>query len=97
MQLPVEIASLDDLESLIAEIASQEDERARSTVRGLLDEPLEMQCEETVADVSIDTATSEHFTGQVIRDGEKIVYASLPATSDFIKAQVWTQAEPFAI
>jgi hypothetical protein len=43
MQLPVEIASLDELESLIAEIASQEDERARSTVRDRLDEPLDLQ------------------------------------------------------
>lgn len=97
LRLPVEIASLDELESLIAEIASQEDERARSTVRELLDEPLDLQYEETVADVSIDTATSEHFTGQVIRDRDKIVYASLPATSAFVKSQEWTRAEPFAI
>ena len=82
---------------MIAEIASQEDERARSTVRELLDEPLDLQYEETVADVSIDTATSEHFTGQVIRDGDKIVYASLPATSAYVKSQEWTRAEPFAI
>lgn len=103
VQLPVEIASLEELESLIAEIASQEDERARSTVRELLDEPLDLQYEDTVSDrrvgaeVSIDTATSEHFTGQVIRDGNKIVYASLPATSAFVKSQEWTRAEPFAI
>ncbi len=97
MQLPVEIASLDQLESLIAEIAAQEDEQARSTVRELLDESLDLQYEETVADVAIDTATSEHFSGQVIRDGEKIVYASLPATSAFVKSQEWTRAEPFAI
>ncbi len=41
VQLPLQIATLDELESLIAEIASQEDERARSTVRELLDEPLD--------------------------------------------------------
>ncbi|QEG39380.1 ARPP-1 family domain-containing protein [Roseimaritima ulvae] len=103
VQLPVEIASLDELESLITEIASQEDERARSTVRDLLDEPLDLQYEEAVSDrrvganVSIDTATSQHFTGQVIRDGDKIVYASLPATSAFVKSQEWTRAKPFAI
>lgn len=97
VQLPVEIASLEELESLIAEIASQEDERARSTVRELLDEPLDLQFEETVAEVSIDTATSEHFTGQVMRDGEKIVYASLPATTAFVQSQEWTRSEPFAL
>ncbi len=103
VRLPVEVATLDELESLIAQIASQEDERARSTVRVLLDEPLDLQYEEAVSDrrvggdVSIDTATSEHFAGQVIRDGDKIVYASLSATSAFVKSQEWTRAEPFAI
>ena len=97
MQLPIEIASLEELESLIAKVAAQEDERARATVRELLDEQLDLEYEETVADVTIDTATSQHFTGQVIRDGEKIVYASLPATSAFVESQEWTRAEPFSI
>jgi len=101
--LPVEIGSLDELESLIADIALQEDERARSTVRELLDEPLDLQHEETVSDqrvgakVSIDTATSEHFAGQVIWNGKKIVYASLPATRVFIASQEWTRAQPFEL
>ena len=69
----------------------------RSTVRELLDEPLTLVHEETVADVTIDTATSDHFTGQVIRDGETIVYASIPATKLFVRTQKWTRAEPFAI
>ncbi len=97
VQLPLQIESLNELESLIAEIARQEDERARSTVRDLLDEPLTLTHEETVAEVTIDTAKSDHFTGQVIRDGETIVYASLPATKLFVKTQQWTRAEPFAI
>lgn len=97
VQLPLQIESLDELESLIAEIARQEDERAKSTVRELLDEPLTLVHDETVADVTIDTATSDHFTGQVIRDGETIVYASLPATKLFVETQKWTRAEPFAI
>ncbi|EMI47292.1 ARPP-1 family domain-containing protein [Rhodopirellula sp. SWK7] len=103
VQLPLQIESLDELESLIAEIARQEDERARSTVRVLLDEPLTLVREEEVADkkarvdVTIETTESEHFTGQVIRDGETIVYASLPATQLFVKSQKWSRAEPFAI
>jgi hypothetical protein len=63
----------------------------------LSDEPLTLTHEETVAEVTIDTAKSDHFTGQVIRDGETIVYASLPATKLFVKTQQWTRAEPFAI
>ena len=38
--LPDGIGSLDELESVIAEVARQEDERAKATVRELLDEQL---------------------------------------------------------
>ena len=96
-QLPLEIESLDELESLIVDIAAQEDERARSTVRELLDDQLELQHEENVAGVSIDTVTSENFAGQVIREGDKVVYASLPATGAFVERQEWTRAKPFVI
>ena len=41
--------------------------------------------------------TGRHFTGQVIRDGDKIVYAALPATSAFVESQEWTRAELFTL
>jgi hypothetical protein len=33
----------------------------------------------------------------VIRDGERIVYASLPATKKWLADNKWQTAEPFAI
>ena len=77
---PQEICSLDELESIISQIAEQEDERARDTVRKLLDEQLTLTKEETEAGLTIFTALSQNFEGQVIREGDQIVYASLPAT-----------------
>ena len=51
--LPDEIGSLDELESVIAEIARQEDERAKATVCELLDERLTLTRDESTAGLSI--------------------------------------------
>ena len=95
--LPDDIGSLDDLESVIAEIARQEDERAKEMVRDLLDVQLALSHDESTAGLSIETVQRGRFTGQVIRDGERIVYASLPATKQWLADNKWQTAQPFAI
>ena len=95
--LPDSIGSLDELESVIAEIARQEDERAKATVRELLDEHLAFTRDESTAGLTVETIEPGRFTGQVIRDGERIVYASLPATKKWLADNKWQTAKPFAI
>jgi len=95
--LPDGIGSLDELETVIAEIASQEDERAKGTVRELLDEPLTLAPDETVSGLRVETVEPGRFTGQVIRDGRRIVYASLPAAKKWLADEKWQTAKPFAI
>ncbi len=95
--LPDEIDTLDELESVIAEIARQEDERAKATVRELLDEQLTLSRDESTAGLSIETVEPGRFTGQVIRDGERIVYASLPTTRKWLTDNKWQKAEAFTI
>ena len=94
---PNEICSLDELESIISEIAEQEDERARDTVRKLLDEKLTLTKDEAQAGLTIFTALSQNFEGQVIREDDRIVYASLPATERFMREQPWQNAAEFSI
>lgn len=95
--LPDDIGSLDELETVVAEIASQEDERAKSTVRELLDEPLALTQDETTEGLTIETIQPGWFAGQVIRDGERVVYASLPAARKWLADHKWQTAQPFAI
>jgi hypothetical protein len=95
--LPDDIGSLDELESVIAEIARQEDERAKATVRELLVEQLSLTHDDSTAGLSIETVQAGRFTGQVIRDGERIVYASLPATKKWLADNKWQRAQRFAI
>ena len=47
--------------------------------------------------LSIETVQPGRFTGQVIRDGDRIVYASLPATQKWLSDNKWQTAQPFAI
>lgn len=92
-----DISSLEELESVIAEIARQEDERAKATVRELLDDRLTLTRDEAIDGLMIDTVEPERFTGQVIRDGQRIVYASLPATRKWLHDNRWQSAPPFSI
>lgn len=82
---------------MIAEIARQEDERVKATVRELLDERLTLTRDESTAGLTVETIQPGRFTGQVIRDGERIVYASLPATKKWLADNKWQTAQPFAI
>ncbi len=95
--LPDDISSLDNLDSVIAEIARQEDERAKAMVRDLLDEQLTLTRDESTDRLSVETVEPGRFTGQVIRDGQRIVYASLPATKKWLADNQWRSAKPFAI
>ena len=95
--IPDDVESLDELESLIADIASQEDQRARETVRILMNDRLELTVDEKTCDLSIETIKSERFTGQVIRDGDRVVYASMPIRKRWLSENVWLRAQPFEI
>jgi len=92
-----DIRSLDELESAVADVTRQEEERARSTVRQLLDEKVELQREETTHGLAIATVSSRRFTGQVIRDGQRIVYASMPTTRQWLEDGRWEAAPAFTI
>ena len=95
--LPDGLETLDDLDAAIAEIAAAEDERARATVRSLVDCELALTQDESTAGLRVETVESDRFTGQVIRDGKRIVYASLPVAQRWVSDEKWSDAQPFAI
>lgn len=97
VSLPDGLETLDDLDAAIAEIAAAEDERAKAAVRGLFDCELALSQDESTAGLQIETVESERFTGQVIRDGKRIVYASLPVAQQWVSDEKWRDAQPFTI
>ena len=97
MPLPSDLGSLEELATTIAEVAEQEDEHTRTVVRDLLDEPLALTVDETLSGLTVETLVPGRFVGQLVRDGERIVYASLPASKRWLENQRWECAKPFAI
>jgi hypothetical protein len=64
---------------------------------GSLDEPLTLTRDESTGGLTVETVQPGRFTGQVIRDGQRNVYASLPATKKWLADNQWQTAKPFAI
>ena len=95
--LPEDVGSLDDLADAIAEVAAEEERRTKQIVRELLDKPFTTTVEETVEEVALETLSQRDFVGQVVRDGDRVVYASVLATRERLLQRHWETATPFSI
>ena len=89
--------SLDDLERALDAAERLEDEFARRKVRELLDEPFVYESEEAVEGLDLETVANEELTGQVVRDGDDVVYASLIANGELVRAGKWRFLKRFRI
>jgi hypothetical protein len=95
--LPEEIPSLEALAEAVEELAAEEDRRTREAVRELIDESLTLTSDETVAGLHLDTVAPGRFVGQVVRDGERVVYATVLASRKWLQDRRWQAAAPFSI
>lgn len=95
--LPEAIESLDQLESVVADVAAEEDRRTKDRVRELLDVPLTTVVDEAAAGLTTETIAVDRFAGQVIRDSKRVVYASIVASKRWLADQQWRAAKPFSI
>ncbi|MDG1895251.1 MAG: hypothetical protein P8J37_10100 [Fuerstiella sp.] len=68
-----------------------------TTVRELLKEQVSLSRDESTEGLSIDTIRPGRFTGQVIQDGTRVVYASMPVTKAWLRSNKWQTAKPFTI
>ncbi|MCB9639141.1 MAG: hypothetical protein H6728_12675 [Myxococcales bacterium] len=91
------IRSLDDLAQALEEAEAKEEEIARAEVRRLLDLPIQTTQESTTQGLDIETLQSETFLGQLIRDKERVCYASLFLSKQARRRQAWKDAPSFSI
>jgi hypothetical protein len=87
--------SLADLRAALAEVEAEEYRRIAALVEGVLEVELRRQPDEAGDGLAIDALGEAAFVGQLVRDGERVVYASLVATEQWRKDEEWLQAEPF--
>lgn len=92
-----DVGSLEELLEAIEKARQQEEEIARAIVRELLEQSFETTKEEQEKGLVVETLASDRFIGQMIRDDERIVYASLIASHKWIKKRDWAEAKAFEI
>ncbi|UCF32896.1 MAG: hypothetical protein JSV78_11250 [Phycisphaerales bacterium] len=89
--------SLDELADAVADAAAEEERRAETIVRELLMEPFATEVDDHVAGLTLETLSHARFAGQVVRDGERVVYASILAKRRRLLEQEWERAAAFSI
>jgi hypothetical protein len=90
------VSSRADLLEALAEVEAEERQRVADLVEALLEVELSRQTEEE-GEVTVDALGEQPFVGQMVRDGERIVYASLVATRRWRQGQDWLMARPFSM
>ena len=87
--------SLKDLKEALSEATNKEYERVKEVVESISSISLMAKQDNCEDSMVVDSLEHKRFIGQVVKDGDKIVYASLIATSDWRKNEDWYEAEPF--
>lgn len=91
------VQSLDDLEQALDKATQQEQERARATIRGLLDTPFQQKESDHFQKLTLDTIQNPQFTGQMLHEAEQVLYVSLTTTEQWHQRRAWAMAKEFEI
>jgi len=89
--------SLDDISRALAEAKSKEDEVIKKIVRKFIKEKFKQEPEETKGTIAVENITHKQFTGQIVRDEDKVVYASLVTRAAWARNHTWYEADEFTI
>lgn len=93
--LRTNVSSLSDIEQALKDARKDDEEMARAKVRRLLQDDFSRSKEETVNSLDIEHVEHDQFTGQLIREDLKVIYASLVSKEKFMKNSEWLESEPF--
>ena len=92
-----DVETIDELLDAFDNTEKRERDEVAKRIRDLLDDPFERTEVDTQGEFVLETLKHEQFSGQVIRDGIKIPYASLFTNRDWAKYKDWNAAPAFEI
>jgi hypothetical protein len=95
--LPKKVASLDELSSELAKVCAKEDQKVRDIVNDLIDREFVSKREDGGSGLDTDVVDNEQFIGQVVKKGDRVVYASFVTKKRYADNRVWYEAAPFQI
>lgn len=91
------VSDLDDIEEELKKANKKQVDISKKVVRELLQDEFILEPEEKVNGYEILTLSQKQLTGQVVIEGEKIIYASLFVRRGWLKNQDWYKAKQFTI
>jgi len=91
------IDTLKDVEKAYTEAKGMEDDVIRGTIRKFIKEKFKRSHEEKSGSIEVETLEHKQFKGQVVRDNDKILYASFVTTSSWNQNHDWYEADEFRI
>jgi len=91
------VESIEDLTDALTEARVREEEVVRAKLKTLIDNPFETEIEDQVGDVVLETLGNRQFVGQIVREGERVSYASLVTRRLWLRQAEWQEAQAFEI
>ncbi len=91
------IKSIKDIRDALTAAENQEESNARQVVRTFIKDRFSKKVEEKMGSMVVESVTHKQLTGQIVRDDERILYASLTTTGDWVKNQEWNETDSFKI
>lgn len=91
------VNSLDDLSAALGEARTKDEESAKGRVRALINDDFKVEADDKEDPFVIETIGNPQFFGQIVREGERVHYASLITRSGWSNDEVWRSAKAFAI
>lgn len=91
------VVSFGDLKVALKEVIDAEYDKVSNLVNNILNVELKRETDESDSPYVVEALGESPFVGQLVRDGEKIVYASLIATEHWRQNEDWMMAKPFTM
>lgn len=89
------VNTIEDLENALTFVEDKQDTNVRKIVRELVDEGFQENIDEQVDSAQRINVQNNQFVGQIIKNGAKVVYASLVTSKSF--DHDWAKAKDFSI
>lgn len=91
------VSTLDDIADALKKTREDDENMVKGLIRKFLTDNFSRTKEETINGLDIEQVDHDQFTGQIIRDGIKVVYASLVSREDYMNNHEWLEQEVFTI
>jgi len=100
IRTPLKLKNIKDLDSLEKELNKSEksqEKKIKDIVRSLIDDEFKSEVDEKLASNERIQVSNDQFAGQIVKESDTIVYASIISKGDWLRNEKWHRADDFKI